>query len=110
MPAFPERESSILAVLKRKKPGRVPDNEIREAKTNISATINNHVDTASVPSSVSVTNAASTDLLGLSTPPAAQPTSTSNTGVLLDVFGEMYGPPQSNALNNGQAATYNTKK
>ncbi len=25
MPAFPERESSILALLKRKKPGRVPD-------------------------------------------------------------------------------------
>lgn len=31
MPAFPERESSILAVLKKKKPGRVPENEIRPA-------------------------------------------------------------------------------
>jgi AP-2 complex subunit alpha len=33
MPAFPERESSILAVLKKKKPGRVPENEIREGKS-----------------------------------------------------------------------------
>lgn len=33
MPAFPERESSILAVLKKKKPGRVPDNEIRTSKS-----------------------------------------------------------------------------
>lgn len=31
MPSFPERESSILAVLKKKKPGRVPENEIRPA-------------------------------------------------------------------------------
>ena len=33
MPAFPERESSILAVLKKKKPGRVPENEIKENKS-----------------------------------------------------------------------------
>lgn len=33
MPSFPERESSILAVLKKKKPGRVPENEIRESKS-----------------------------------------------------------------------------
>ena len=33
MPSFPERESSILAVLKKKKPGRVPENEIRDAKS-----------------------------------------------------------------------------
>lgn len=30
MPSFPERESSILAVLKKKKPGRVPENETLE--------------------------------------------------------------------------------
>ena len=40
MPAFPERESSILAVLKKKKPGRVPENEIREGKS--PAPITNH--------------------------------------------------------------------
>lgn len=41
MPAFPERESSILAVLKKKKPGRVPENEIREGKSP-APTMNNH--------------------------------------------------------------------
>lgn len=30
MPSFPERESSILAVLKKKKPGRVPEAETQE--------------------------------------------------------------------------------
>ena len=33
MPSFPERESSILAVLKKKKPGRVPENEVRDSKS-----------------------------------------------------------------------------
>lgn len=40
MPAFPERESSILAVLKKKKPGRVPENEIRESKSPVPAGTN----------------------------------------------------------------------
>lgn len=40
MPAFPERESSILAVLKKKKPGRVPENEIRENKSPVPAGTN----------------------------------------------------------------------
>ena len=47
MPSFPERESSILAVLKKKKPGRVPENEIREKSpvpnsNNAQVTLNNH--------------------------------------------------------------------
>lgn len=33
MPSFPERESSILAVLKKKKPGRVPETEVRDNKS-----------------------------------------------------------------------------
>lgn len=48
MPAFPERESSILAVLKKKKPGRVPDNEIRASKSPHPLPVagtNNHNDT-----------------------------------------------------------------
>ncbi|KAG9436675.1 AP-2 complex subunit alpha [Apis mellifera carnica] len=82
MPAFPERESSILAVLKRKKPGRVPENEIRESKSPAPNT-NHH---AEVPSSVTgAVNNTSADLLSLSTPPSSQPSS--NTGVLLDVLG-----------------------
>lgn len=40
MPAFPERESSILAVLKKKKPGRVPENEIRESKSPVPGATN----------------------------------------------------------------------
>ena len=41
MPAFPERESSILALLKRKKPGRVPDAvEGKEEKINSTFPIN----------------------------------------------------------------------
>ena len=44
MPAFPERESSILAVLKKKKPGRIPENEIRESKSPIPAGSNHSVE------------------------------------------------------------------
>ncbi|KAK7870293.1 hypothetical protein R5R35_001014 [Gryllus longicercus] len=115
MPAFPERESSILAVLKKKKPGRVPENEIREGKS--PGPTANH-QTEQPPAPAPTTNNVSTDLLGLSTPPASQPstTSTSNTGVLLDVFGDMYGgtgtPAQANNVNNLAPAqsTYNAKK
>lgn len=115
MPAFPERESSILAVLKKKKPGRVPENEIREGKSPAPTT--NH-QTEQPPAPAPTTNNVSTDLLGLSTPPASQPSNstTSNTGVLLDVFGDMYAgganPTQSNNVNNLAPAqsTYNAKK
>lgn len=41
MPAFPERESSILALLKRKKPGRVPESvEGKEDKSPAPSPIN----------------------------------------------------------------------
>lgn len=41
MPAFPERESSILALLKRKKPGRLPDTvEGKEDKSPAPSPIN----------------------------------------------------------------------
>jgi hypothetical protein len=59
-------------------------------------------------------NNASTDLLGLSTPPASQPAVPSNTGVLLDMFGDIYSGSQSNANNINNLApaqsTYNAKK
>lgn len=110
MPSFPERESSILAVLKKKKPGRVPENEIRPALThnmNSSEHTTNH-NSNNLATSASTNNAA-TDLLGLSTPPA--PT---NTGVLLDVLvGDIYSG--GNAMNNTSSSTiqqntYNPKK
>jgi hypothetical protein len=59
-------------------------------------------------------NNASTDLLGLSTPPASQPAAPSNTGVLLDMFGDIYSGSQNaaNNINNLAPAqsTYNAKK
>lgn len=104
MPAFPERESSILAVLKRKKPGRVPENEIRESKSP-APNANHH---AEAPASATGTvNNTSADLLSLSTPPSSQPTS--NTGVLLDVLGDIYNMPNKVATNGAQN-TYNPKK
>lgn len=86
MPAFPERESSILAVLKKKKPGRIPD-DARESKspqpsTVISASINS-----------SNVNNSSADLLGLSTPPGAATHATGNG--LLDVLGDLYNAPKT---------------
>lgn len=115
MPAFPERESSILAVLKKKKPGRVPENEIREGRSpNPAALAANHNDSMSShakPSAVSAN--ASADLLGLSTPPASQPNAPSNTGMLVDVLGDMYGGQGGQAQQNSSfapAQSYNPKK
>ncbi|KAB0801182.1 hypothetical protein PPYR_05536 [Photinus pyralis] len=103
MPSFPERESSILAVLKKKKPGRVPENEIKEGKS--PTPITNHTNDTNNTSSVSG------DLLGLSTPPTSQPPS-SNTGVLLDVLGDVYNskPLTNNTNNTQQQNLYNPKK
>lgn len=100
MPAFPERESSILAVLKKKKPGRVPENEVKEGKSPTPVS-NSHNEVNNT------NNAVSGDLLGLSTPPTSQPNA-GNTGVLLDVLGDIYGGKPANT--NSQASLYNPKK
>lgn len=42
MPSFPERESSILAVLKKKKPGRVPETEALENRSSPQPSPINH--------------------------------------------------------------------
>ncbi|KAK9889982.1 hypothetical protein WA026_008793 [Henosepilachna vigintioctopunctata] len=104
MPAFPERESSILAVLKKKKPGRLPENEIKETRSPV--VTNNH--TNNEPQTISSTSSA--DLLGLSTP--TQPSSSSNTGGgLLDVLGDVYGNKPSAPLTSTiQPNTSNFKK
>ncbi|KAF5288660.1 hypothetical protein FQR65_LT11973 [Abscondita terminalis] len=103
MPSFPERESSILAVLKKKKPGRVPENEVKDGKS--PTPITNHTN------EVNNTSGASGDLLGLSTPPTSQPSS-SNTGVLLDVLGDVYNSKTitNNNSNNTQQNLYNPNK
>ena len=46
MPPFPERESSILAKLKKKKPASVPEQEVKDpqARTIPQAQISNNVD------------------------------------------------------------------
>lgn len=105
MPAFPERESSILAVLKKKKPGRVPENEIRESKSP-APNSNHHAEGSAIATNTAVNNS-SADLLGLSTPPSSQPTG--NTGVLFDVLGDIYNV-SNKATANGTQATYNAKK
>lgn len=43
MPAFPERESSILTLLKRKKPGRVPDGTEGKEEKSPTPTPINHI-------------------------------------------------------------------
>ncbi|XP_044741547.1 AP-2 complex subunit alpha [Chrysoperla carnea] len=108
MPAFPERESSILAVLKKKKPGRIPETaDMRESKSPAPTANHNNDSTANAPRS----NTSSTDLLGLSTPPTSAPGS-GNTGVLLDVLGDIYNNKPANYNNNTSASTvqYNPKK
>jgi AP-2 complex subunit alpha len=108
MPSFPERESSILAVLKKKKPGRVPENEIRETKSPIP---NSTTSTTSASNHAATNNhnASSADLLGLSTPPAQQNQNTTST--LIDVLGDIYSNSNSTAANGvGTGGTFNNKK
>nr|XP_009861856.1 AP-2 complex subunit alpha-2 [Ciona intestinalis] len=98
MPPFPERESSILAKLKKKKPASVQAIEKEEEKMKKSPpSIENHVN---VPKEVPA-NTNSVDLLGLSTPPATPQQSTNS--LLVDVFGSVDQPvapkPESNISN-----------
>ncbi|KAL7742357.1 hypothetical protein ACLKA6_018993 [Drosophila palustris] len=132
MPSFPERESSILAVLKKKKPGRVPENEIREsgkspapsASASASISAQNTGSHLNHNNKLNNSNAnANADLLGLSTPPANNINNMNNMNMnnmnmnmnnsnnanstLIDVLGDIYGSSSNNNANN---AVYNTKK
>lgn len=78
MPPFPERDSSILATLKKKKPGmNVPDKVLKEGRNSIPNSLNN-----------------ATDLLGLSASvaPAADTLGTAlggnSSSLLVDIFGD----------------------
>uniref|UniRef100_A0A672Y793 AP-2 complex subunit alpha n=1 Tax=Sphaeramia orbicularis TaxID=375764 RepID=A0A672Y793_9TELE len=82
MPPFPERESSILAKLKKKKgPGNLPD--IDDSRRNVNGNTEHHEPTET-------TNKGSshpfTDLLNLNSPPAAAPS------LLVDVFSDLSAP------------------
>ncbi|XP_069857041.1 AP-2 complex subunit alpha-1 isoform X1 [Dipodomys merriami] len=94
MPPFPERESSILAKLKRKKgPGAASalDDGRRDPSSN---DINGGVEPT--PSTVS-TPSPSADLLGLraAPPPAAPPAPTAAGNLLVDVFSDGPAAPPS---------------
>ncbi|KAF6102042.1 adaptor related protein complex 2 subunit alpha 2 [Phyllostomus discolor] len=86
MPPFPERESSILAKLKKKKgPGTVAG--LEEGKRERGADVNGGPEPA--PASAASTPSPSADLLGLgAAPPAPAGPPPSSGGLLVDVFSE----------------------
>uniref|UniRef100_A0A8C8YXY2 AP-2 complex subunit alpha n=1 Tax=Prolemur simus TaxID=1328070 RepID=A0A8C8YXY2_PROSS len=87
MPPFPERESSILAKLKKKKgPSTVTD--LEDTKRERSVDVNGGPEPA--PASASSTPSPSADLLGLGAAPAAPtgPPPSSGGGLLVDVFSD----------------------
>ncbi|KAK8744218.1 hypothetical protein OTU49_001059 [Cherax quadricarinatus] len=97
MPPFTEKESSILAVLK-KKSGRMSAQEAqREAR--VQAREGNAAPATEKAQNAQLNNSTSADLLGLSTPPATQNSIQSNTGVLVDVLGDLYGGGGTNTHN-----------
>ncbi|XP_071377833.1 AP-2 complex subunit alpha-2 isoform X4 [Centroberyx affinis] len=90
MPPFPERESSILAKLKRKKgPGNLPD--IDDARRNINGNTehNNSSDTTSKVSSYP-----SADLLSLN------PTPSAGASLLVDVFSDSPTPASTDVFED----------
>ncbi|XP_063292440.1 AP-2 complex subunit alpha-1 isoform X2 [Pelobates fuscus] len=92
MPPFPERESSILAKLKKKKgPGAV--SEIEEGKKDQNSEINGVEPTTSTAS----TPSPSADLLGLRSAPVTGSAAPGSSNLLVDVFDT---PPVSAAPGN----------
>lgn len=106
MPPFPERESSILAKLKKKKPTTVPEGgEAKEKEHRVipQAQINSSETTAAPPQAaislgVSGGGGATVDLLGLETAPSAPPSGTSGLNFLLDVFSDQ--PATTNGFDS----------
>jgi AP-2 complex subunit alpha len=98
MPPFPERESSILATLKKKKPGMTSG--VTPTGKEYKGTMNNNISN-DISSPVIPTNA-STDLLGLNSSPPTEVTQTqSNASLLVDVFGDI------NSISSGTSSTFN---
>ncbi|XP_036952197.1 AP-2 complex subunit alpha-2 isoform X3 [Acanthopagrus latus] len=83
MPPFPERESSILAKLKKKKgPGNLPD--IDDARRNVNGSTEHSENTEATKKG---TTHPFTDLLNLNSTPSA------GASLLVDVFSESPAPP-----------------
>ncbi|XP_069803276.1 AP-2 complex subunit alpha-1 isoform X1 [Dendropsophus ebraccatus] len=108
MPPFPERESSILAKLKKKKgPGAV--SELEEGKKDQNSEINGGVE--ATPSTAS-TPSPSADLLNLRTVPVTGSAAPSAGNLLVDVFSDSPSAAASlapgtedNFLSSGSAAS-----
>ncbi|CAJ0950968.1 unnamed protein product [Ranitomeya imitator] len=108
MPPFPERESSILAKLKKKKgPGAV--NELEEGKKDQNSEINGGVE--ATPSTAS-TPSPSADLLNLRTAPVTGSAAPNAGSLLVDVFSDSPSAASSlapgtedNFLSSGSAAS-----
>ncbi|XP_054708680.1 AP-2 complex subunit alpha-2-like [Uloborus diversus] len=108
MPPFPERESFILAILKKKKPG-VAEGLPPNAVTKEHPSLFNHNTTNSIEMNNSDPGATG-DLLGIaSTPTAPQTHSASSTNdLLVDVFGDLAAnTPSSPTLAPGAVVISN---
>ncbi|XP_026524156.1 AP-2 complex subunit alpha-2 [Notechis scutatus] len=95
MPPFPERESSILAKLKKKKgPNTVTD--LEETKKERSSDINGSTDATLVNASTASTPSPSADLLGLGAAAVTNSVpATSSGSLLVDVFSDNSTNPAS---------------
>ncbi|XP_078124995.1 AP-2 complex subunit alpha-2 isoform X3 [Sander vitreus] len=104
MPPFPERESSILAKLKKKKgPGAVSVTELEDSKREggeLNGGSDRGPDTAAMAASNASTPSPSADLLGIrsAAPVGAAPTSAGS--LLVDVFSEAGPAAPSAAVND----------
>uniref|UniRef100_A0A8C1RGP7 AP-2 complex subunit alpha n=1 Tax=Cyprinus carpio TaxID=7962 RepID=A0A8C1RGP7_CYPCA len=88
MPPFPERESSILAKLKKKKgPGAVSVNELEEGKRE-GGELNGGGERGGDSSAIASTPSPSADLLGLRAGPPVTAAAPSAGSLLVDVFSE----------------------
>ncbi|XP_006802381.1 AP-2 complex subunit alpha-2-like [Neolamprologus brichardi] len=89
MPPFPERESSILAKLKKKKgPGKLPDMDDSRRSVNGSTEHSENSDTTNKSSAHSFT-----DVLNLNSAPS------SGANLLIDVFSESSAPPAATEVS-----------
>ncbi|KAG5279956.1 hypothetical protein AALO_G00083390 [Alosa alosa] len=104
MPPFPERESSILAKLKKKKgPGAVSVNELEDAKRE-GGELNGggeRADTSAMAASNASTPSPSADLLGLRPAPAVGSAPPSTGSLLVDVFSEGSAAPSAGVNDDG---------
>ncbi|KAI1890143.1 hypothetical protein AGOR_G00170630 [Albula goreensis] len=98
MPPFPERESSILAKLKKKKgPGKLPD--IEDSRKEKHANINGGTEPVNTTTNIKAAPPPSSDLLSLGSPAtqnSAPPPATAGS-LLVDVFSENNSTPTPGA-------------